>query len=78
MTQSALTMGVKMKKVNLPRESHTYIVFHRRTNRSYGESSAVSPEKAINNVWWNNIKHRDPYTLTDIRPEDLNAVELNN
>lgn len=68
-----------MKNVNhLPRASHTYLVFHRRTGKHYSETSAVSPAKAISNVWWNNIKHRNPFIVPSVRPIDLDAVEINN
>ena len=52
------------------------MVFHKKTGKIYGESNAVSPEKAINNVWWNKIKHRKLFAVTDVRPEDLDAIEI--
>lgn len=53
-----------------------FIVFHRGTRRTIGESSAVSPEKAITNIWWKQIKMCNPMTITSIRPSDLDAVEI--
>lgn len=64
-----------MKKVNRPEKKRKYIVFHKATGKNYGETYAVSPEKAINNVWWKYIKHRYLFTETDVRPDDLDAVE---
>ena len=65
-----------MKKVKFSQPSCTYMVFHKKTGKIYGESNAVSPEKAINNVWWNKIKHRKLFAVTDVRPEDLDAIEI--
>lgn len=59
--------GYKPKK-------HFYIIRH---GHCIGETYAVSQEKAVTNWWWNNIKHHDEMTPTDVRPEDLDAVEDN-
>ena len=39
-----------------------------------GQTWAVSEEKATNNYWWNNCKCGDPFTITDYKPSDFEAV----
>ena len=40
-----------------------------------GETWAVSAEKATTNYWWKNHKECNPYTYTDFKPSDFDAVE---
>ena len=46
-----------------------------RNGRKVGETWAVSVEKAVNNYWWKNCKECSPYTYTDFKPSDFDAVE---
>ena len=40
-----------------------------------GESIAVSPEKAINNWWWKNVKGEDEFSPRYYDPSEFDAVE---
>lgn len=40
-----------------------------------GESIAVSPEKAINNWWWKNVKGEDEFSPRHYDPSEFDAVE---
>lgn len=53
-------------------KKHYHIIFH---GRQCGESWAVSSAKAISNWWWKYCKSESEFTYTDIRVEDLDAVE---
>lgn len=37
---------------------------------------AISPRKAINNIWWKNFKFCDAFTQTDVRPSDFEVEEV--
>lgn len=53
-------------------KKHFYIMLR---GRYIGESWAVSPEKAINNWWWKNIKGENEYSPREYSPSDFDAVE---
>lgn len=36
---------------------------------------AVSEKKAAANIWWKFFKYMDPFTQTDVRPEDFTVRE---
>lgn len=40
-----------------------------------GESWAVSPEKAITNWWWKNVKDGNEFSPREYEPNDFDAVE---
>lgn len=40
-----------------------------------GESWAVSPEKAITNWWWKNVKDENEFSPREYDPNDFDAVE---
>lgn len=40
-----------------------------------GETWAVSPDKACANYWWKEDKLCNPFTTTDMRPEDYDCYE---
>lgn len=46
-----------------------------RDGRMVGESFAVSPEKAVTNWWWKNVKHGDEFSERTYGPNSLDAVE---
>lgn len=54
-------------------KKHYYILFN---GRQIGESWAVSPEKAINNFWWREVKYGNEYSPRDYDPTDFDAVEI--
>lgn len=53
-------------------KKHYYIIHH---GECVGETYAVSPEKAVTNWWWMNIKAQDEMSSVSIRPNELDAVE---
>ena len=52
---------------------HYFILLN---GKEVGESWAVSPEKAINNWWWKNIKGENEMSPRDYDPSDFDAVEM--
>lgn len=53
-------------------KKHFYII---HKGRMAGESYAVSPEKAIANWWWKNIKQGNAFSPREYSPSDFDAVE---
>lgn len=51
---------------------HFYILLN---GQYVGESWAVSPEKAINNYWWKNVKNESVFSPREHNPRDFDAVE---
>lgn len=60
------------QKARKPKK-HYYILHN---GEKVGESWAVSPEKAIVNFWWKNIKGENQFSSRDYGPDDFDAVEL--
>lgn len=54
-------------------KQHYYILLD---GMKVGESWAVSPEKAITNWWWKNVKDGNEMTPRDYDPSDFDAVAL--
>lgn len=41
-----------------------------------GETMAVSADEAVRNYWWTACKKGDPFTYTEKKPSDFEAVEV--
>lgn len=49
-----------------------FIILH---GEHVGESWAVSPQKAVTNWWWKNIKGESSYSPREYSPSDFDAIE---
>jgi hypothetical protein len=63
---------VKPIKERKPKK-HYAVLLH---GEHYAETWAVSPQKAISNVWWKFEKNEDEFTLANYSVEDFDAVEI--
>lgn len=63
-----------MKPIGNKKPKHHYFIL--LGGKEVGESWAVSPQKAITNWWWNNIKEGNEMTPRDYDPSDFDAVEV--
>lgn len=62
-----------MKQItNRKPKKRYYIILH---GSMVGESWAVSPEKAITNWWWKNVKREDEFAERRYEPSELDAIE---
>lgn len=58
---------------DMPKSKRKYYIILR--GRHVGQSWAVSPQKAITNWWWKNVKYGSEYTPANYSPDDFDAVE---
>lgn len=61
------------KPRGMPKSKKKYYIM--LGGRHVGESWAVSPQKAVSNWWWKNIKGENEFSPRDYDPEDFDAVE---
>ena len=61
------------KPKDMPRSKKKYYILRR--GRQVGTSWAVSPQKAITNWWWKNVKGGDEFSYREYNPSDFDAVE---
>ena len=61
------------KAKETPKSKKKYYII--LSGQRVGQSWAVSPEKAIANWWWKNIKGGNEFSPREYSPRDFDAVE---